>query len=201
MKRREAASAVVLALVVSWGSPPPLRAQKPATGPTTVAVSGGFLIDGFGGPPVQDAVVLIEGDRIAAVGQEGRLAIPPGARVVDANGYTVMPGLIDAHVHLDILGHGDYPTWHDMVRANYADVMERSAAQLLAHGVTTIASATVDRARGITGPSPGRRAEQFASVAGRCPSSRPTISRLAQTREATRELTGAGGTAEARSSQ
>ena len=48
-----------------------------------------------------------------------------------------MPGLIDAHVHLDILGHGDYPTWHDMVRANYAEVMERSAAQLLAHGVTT----------------------------------------------------------------
>ena len=40
-------------------------------------------------------------------------------------------------MHLDILGHGDYPTWHDMVRANYAEVMERSAAQLLAHGVTT----------------------------------------------------------------
>ena len=137
MSGRKVTSAVLLAIAIAWGAPSPTRGQKPAAGSTTVAVVGGFLIDGFGGPPVHDSVVLIEGDRIAAVGQEGRLSIPPGARVIDANGYTVMPGLIDAHVHLDILGHGDYPTWHDMVRANYAEVMQRSAAQLLAHGVTT----------------------------------------------------------------
>ena len=59
------------------------------------------------------------------------------AEIVDANGFTVMPGLIDTHVHLDILGHGDYPTWHGMVRENYAEVMELAAAQLLRHGVTT----------------------------------------------------------------
>jgi imidazolonepropionase-like amidohydrolase len=63
--------------------------------------------------------------------------VPAGARVIDANGFTVMPGLIETHAHLDILGHGDYPTWHDMVRANYAEVMELSAAQLIAHGITT----------------------------------------------------------------
>ena len=103
----------------------------------TLAVVGGFLIDGFGGPPRPDAVVLVEGNEIVAVGREGELAVPPTARVIDANGFTVMPGLIDAHVHLDILGHGDYPTWHGLVREDYAEVMELSAAQLLAHGVTT----------------------------------------------------------------
>jgi imidazolonepropionase-like amidohydrolase len=110
---------------------------QPAATKATLAIVGGYLIDGFGGPPRPNSVVLVDGDRIAAVGDEGRLAIPQGVRIIDANGYTVMPGLIDVHVHLDILGHGDYPTWHDMVRSNYAEVMELSAAQLLAHGVTT----------------------------------------------------------------
>jgi imidazolonepropionase-like amidohydrolase len=103
----------------------------------TLAVVGGFLIDGFGGPPRPDAVVLVRGEEIIAVGNEGDLAVPRGAEVIDANGYTVMPGLIDTHVHLDILGHGDYPTWHGMVRDDYAEVMELSVAQLLVHGVTT----------------------------------------------------------------
>ncbi|MGH9332887.1 MAG: amidohydrolase family protein, partial [Vicinamibacteria bacterium] len=104
---------------------------------SAIAIVGGFLIDGFGGPPLANSVVLLEGDRIAAVGVEGELEVPPGAEIVDANGLTVMPGLIDTHVHLDILGHGDYPTWHEMARANYAEVMELSAAQLLRHGITT----------------------------------------------------------------
>jgi imidazolonepropionase-like amidohydrolase len=111
-------------------------AETPAAGPN-LAIVGGFLIDGFGGPPRPDAVVLVEKDKIVAVGDEGRLAVPEDAEVIDANGYTVMPGLVDAHVHLDILGHGDYPTWHGMVRDRYQEVMELAAAQLIAHGVTT----------------------------------------------------------------
>jgi imidazolonepropionase-like amidohydrolase len=143
--RRAIAAALACGVLLGWSAPTAVlssqgNAARPAaqsTASDTVAIVGGFLIDGFGGPPVSDSVILIRGDRITAVGQEGRLAVPAGSRVIDANGYTVMPGLIDAHVHLDILGHGDYPTWHDMVRGNYAEVMERSAAQLLAHGVTT----------------------------------------------------------------
>jgi imidazolonepropionase-like amidohydrolase len=104
---------------------------------SAIALVGGFLIDGFGGPPIPNAVVFIEGDRIAAVGVAGVVDIPSGTTVVDAEGMTVMPGLIDTHVHLDILGHGDYPTWHEIARADYAEVMELSAAQLLRHGVTT----------------------------------------------------------------
>jgi imidazolonepropionase-like amidohydrolase len=128
--------AMGLAAAVAAGHPA-AQTPPPTAGTATLAIVGGFLIDGFGGPPRPDAVVLVDGDRIVGVGDEGRLAVPPGARRVDANGYTVMPGLVDLHVHLDILGHGDYPTWHEMVRGNYAEVMERSAAQLLAHGVTT----------------------------------------------------------------
>ena len=137
--RRRLAVAVAVAISIFWaavGAGPAQQAAPLAPG-GGLAVVGGFLIDGFGGPPLHDSVVLIEGDRIVSVGRVGQLAVPAGARVVDANGYTVMPGLLDAHVHLDILGHGDYPTWHEMVRGNYAEVMEISARQLLAHGVTT----------------------------------------------------------------
>jgi imidazolonepropionase-like amidohydrolase len=127
-------SLTLLALVqpIISGAASPAVAQEP-----TLAVVGGFLIDGFGGPPRPDAVVLVRGEEIIAVGNEGDLAVPRGAEVIDANGYTVMPGLIDTHVHLDIIGHGDYPTWHGMVRDDYAEVMELAVAQLLAHGVTT----------------------------------------------------------------
>jgi imidazolonepropionase-like amidohydrolase len=141
MSARSLVPAVIAAIVSAWWATPSgiVRAQRaaPAAADGALAIVGGFLIDGFGGPPLPDSIVLIKGDQIVAVGEEGRLAVPPGARVVDANGFTVMPGLVDTHVHLDILGHGDYPTWHEMVRGNYAEVMERSAAQLLAHGVTT----------------------------------------------------------------
>jgi len=121
----------------SVGRPGAAAEQALAPPKATLAIFGGFLIDGFGGPPRPNAVVLVDGDKIVAVGEEGRLAVPAGARVVDANGFSVLPGLIDTHVHLDILGHGDYPTWHQLVRENYAEVMELAAAQLVAHGVTT----------------------------------------------------------------
>jgi hypothetical protein len=71
-----------------------VAAQTPTAAPikATLAVVGGFLLDGFGGPGRPNAVVLVGGDKIVAVGEEGRLAIPPGAKIVDANGYTVMLG-------------------------------------------------------------------------------------------------------------
>jgi len=59
----------------------------------------GKLIDGTGVPPIEDAVVIIKGDVIAAVGRAGDVEVPGGAEIVDASGMVVMPGLIDAHVH------------------------------------------------------------------------------------------------------
>lgn len=65
--------------------------------PVTV-VKTARLIDGRGGPAIAPAMVRIEGDRIAEVGQT--LTIPDGARVVDLAGATLLPGLIDLHTHL-----------------------------------------------------------------------------------------------------
>jgi len=65
-----------------------------------LVVRCGTLIDGTGGPPLPNAVVCIEGDRITSVAQGG--PIPPGAQVVNAQELTVLPGLIDAHDHLGI---------------------------------------------------------------------------------------------------
>lgn len=63
------------------------------------ALLGGSLIDGKGGPPLPDAVVLVQGERIRAVGRRGELAVPEGARRIELAGSTLLPGLIDAHVH------------------------------------------------------------------------------------------------------
>lgn len=73
-----------------------------------VAIVGATLIDGLGKAPVKDAVVLIEGDSIKAVGRRGQLTVPEGARVIDASGLVVAPGFIDTHSHSD-RGFGDDP--------------------------------------------------------------------------------------------
>ncbi len=64
----------------------------------TTAIQCGMLIDGTGADPVRNAVIVVEGDTIAAVNTDGE--IPRGAEVIDASGQTVMAGMIDCHVHL-----------------------------------------------------------------------------------------------------
>ncbi|MDH3223241.1 MAG: amidohydrolase family protein [Gemmatimonadota bacterium] len=102
-----------------------------------LALVGGRIIDGFGGPLIENGVVLISGDRIAAVGTDSDIDIPPGAEIIDTNGMTVLPGLFDMHVHLQLLGHGDYPRWHDLYAERMEDMMEVAAQQLLMAGVTS----------------------------------------------------------------
>ena len=103
------------------------------------AIIGGRIIDGNGGPPVYDGVILIEGDRIKAVGSEADTPIPDGAKILDANGMTVMPGLIDVHVHFDILGHADYNHWfatyEDRMRS---DILPSAAKAMVYAGVTSV---------------------------------------------------------------
>jgi len=70
-----------------------------------VAIVGATLIDGRGGAPVSDAAVVVRGERIIAVGKRAGVSIPSGAEIVDANGLTLVPGLIDSHFHID----GDDP--------------------------------------------------------------------------------------------
>jgi imidazolonepropionase-like amidohydrolase len=63
------------------------------------AFVGGTIIDGRGGPPIADGVLVVDGDRIAAVGRRDELPVPEGADVVDTTGRHLLPGLIDVHVH------------------------------------------------------------------------------------------------------
>ena len=71
-----------------------------------LVVQGGTLIDGTGRPPVENAVVIIQGGRFKAVGRQGQIAVPEQAEVIDARGRTILPGFIDGHAHLEDF-HGD----------------------------------------------------------------------------------------------
>jgi len=80
--------------------------DREKNGPLKALVRG-KLIDGTGGPPIEDAVVVVEGDRIRGVGQADQVSVPPGAEVIDLTGKTVMPGLINCHTHLCLDGSPD----------------------------------------------------------------------------------------------
>lgn len=61
---------------------------------------GGKLIDGTGKSPVENAVILVQSQKIAAVGERGEVDIPKDAKTIDVTGKTIIPGLIDSHLHL-----------------------------------------------------------------------------------------------------
>ena len=104
----------------------------------TLVLSGGTVIDGYGNPPIANGVVVIENDRILAVGGRGQVVIPDGAEVISTEGMTVLPGLWDMQVNLMRLGHGDTARWN----ATYGPLAEKvvmpiAARQLLQAGVTS----------------------------------------------------------------
>jgi imidazolonepropionase-like amidohydrolase len=68
--------------------------------PEGVAIRAGRLFDARTGANLANQVIVIQGDRITEVGPADRVKIPAGARVIDLSGATVLPGLIDRHVHL-----------------------------------------------------------------------------------------------------
>jgi imidazolonepropionase-like amidohydrolase len=64
-----------------------------------LVLRGGRLLDGTGGPPLDNALVAIVGNRVVAVGRAGELTIAPGAHTIELTGTTIMPGVVNAHVH------------------------------------------------------------------------------------------------------
>jgi hypothetical protein len=98
-------------LIAGWVAfVPGARAQEKAT-----VLEVGLLIDGSGGAPVKDAVVVIEGKKVKAAGKRGEVKIPQSAKVIQARDKTAFPGLLDSHVH--------YKEWQGELYLN--------------HGVTT----------------------------------------------------------------
>src|SRR5207249_5617748 len=112
--------------------------------PPPIVLRAARLIDGRGGAPIAPAAVMLRGDRIEAAGSG--LAIPPGARVVDLGGATLLPGLIDLHTHLTSTG----VHWED-------ELLKTTPAQAALHGaqnarITLLAGFTTCRDMGPTWP-------------------------------------------------
>ncbi|MGY5858090.1 MAG: amidohydrolase family protein, partial [Candidatus Thorarchaeota archaeon] len=65
----------------------------------STVLKGGVLIDGTGKTPLENAVVVIKGSKIISIGEEGDVEIPSDANIIPVDGHTIIPGLIDAHIH------------------------------------------------------------------------------------------------------
>ena len=103
----------------------------------TLAISGGQLVDGYGGLPVQNAVVLVSGDRITGVGDVNSVSIPDGVKTLDADGMTILPGLWESHGHLFHIGEGDPADFPLKFKSEAQSIMAAAAKTSLYAGITT----------------------------------------------------------------
>ena len=96
-----------------------------------LALTGARIIDGNGGDPLEDAVIVIRGSKIGAIGPPS--VIPANAQVIDLTGKTLLPGLIDAHIHIGGSGGGSADP-----REFTPAAVENSLLSYLKFGVTSI---------------------------------------------------------------
>ncbi len=104
----------------------------------TTVIRGKLLIDGTGSNPVADPVIAVDGDTISAVGVAGQLQVHPGACVIDLSGMTLLPGLIDAHIHLEGWRTMDFMEWMTTPVALGALRATVDARRLLEAGFTAV---------------------------------------------------------------
>ena len=119
----------------------PAARQASTTTARKLALVGGMLLDGYDAGPLHHAAVLIDGDRIVKVGPAASTPIPAGYTVIDTSGRTMMPGMVELHGHLILLGHGNYGQWFPWISKQgptmLTTVMEIAAKQLVEAGVTS----------------------------------------------------------------
>jgi imidazolonepropionase-like amidohydrolase len=124
---------LTLGLIVAAALAASVHSQAPAPAASTenrpTAIVGARLIDGTGGTPIDDSVVVIDVDRIRAAGPRRQIQIPAGATVIDAQRRFLMPGLVDTHCHIN----------------QGPDDMKRYWRAQLRWGVTTMRSAGNDK--------------------------------------------------------
>jgi imidazolonepropionase-like amidohydrolase len=115
---------VLVAFVVTLASAFGL-AQSRGT-PAGVAYDGARLIVGNGSAPIDAGVLLVQNGRITAVGRKGAVTVPAGATHVDVTGKTIMPAMINAHVHI---GYEGYTSWGaaNHTPQNVLDHLQREA--------------------------------------------------------------------------
>ena len=106
------------------------------------ALVGASLIDGTGGPVVEDATVLIDGERIKAVGPRAAVSLPPDTEVIDVSGLALIPGLIDCHDHLAFKGYDLAARWELLEPASLQNLRTAKVLeQTLAAGYTCVRDA------------------------------------------------------------
>lgn len=136
---RRSALRALAALALVAASHDALLAQRApgAASPANevIAIVGATLIDGNGGPPVPDVTILVRDKRIAEIGPRASVAVPRGARVIDAAGKYATPGFIDTNVHISLYNNGE-----SMVRYEdrFTDIVIETAQVVLKHGITTV---------------------------------------------------------------
>ncbi len=116
-----------------------LAAPAAHAAPQITALTHVRVIDGTGRAPLEDATVVIQGNRILAV-QSADAAIPAAAKVMDLHGDTVMPGLINAHGHLGLIQDGQ-----NSAVAYTPDNVLAALRQYESYGVTSMLSLGVNR--------------------------------------------------------
>ena len=89
----------------------PAQPQAGQPNQRALVIRGGLLIDGTGAAPVPNSVIVIVDGRIQSAGANGSVTVPVDAQVIDAAGKTVIPGLVDSHVHLRNYHTQDYLYW------------------------------------------------------------------------------------------
>jgi imidazolonepropionase-like amidohydrolase len=171
MRARSLMVGALIAAAVSLAATHP-AAQAPAG--TRTAIVGGTLIDGNGGAPIADAVVLIDGARIAAAGPRSAVPIPSEARQIDARGRWIVPGLIDTNVHLSLYG-GQNDRYETLAKyqPRQDDIVLEAAQIDLSYGVTTVRDSygallplTKARDRIARGEQPGARILAAGNILG-----------------------------------
>ena len=103
------------------------------------AIVGGTVVDLQGKAPIENAVIIVEGERISAIGEAGSVKIPDGAEQIDAAGAWLIPGLMNMHVHLGLILPGKMAA--ELANESEAALALRMAANARASlqaGVTTI---------------------------------------------------------------
>lgn len=115
-------------------------ATASAAGPSgKLALIGGNVVDLNGGKPLRDAVILVEGEKILAIGSAQQVSIPSGTEVIDVRNTWLIPGLMNMHVHLGIVLPGKMEA--ELAHETDAELtlrMAQNARQSLQAGTTTI---------------------------------------------------------------
>jgi imidazolonepropionase-like amidohydrolase len=119
--------ALCVALAIA-ASASPSAAEK-------LAIVGATLIDGTGAAAVPDAVIVIDGAKIVAVGPKAKVPVPADARQINAAGKFIVPGLMDANVHLILGSSIEFIVRHE---GRYEDLIEEAAQVTLKNGLTTV---------------------------------------------------------------